>query len=97
MAPPDQEGKIGNAHGDVVFLGKRHAPLGQALRRITDKCAELGIRRVSSIGIGYEDEGPELDAWRQQPGAPLELTIYCEQEGDVVSFGPHADVIQLQP
>jgi hypothetical protein len=27
-------------------------------------------------------------------GSPLELTIYCEEEGDVASFGPYADVIQ---
>jgi hypothetical protein len=94
LAPSDQAGQLHGQPDNVVFLGHRHAPLGHVLERITEKCAELAVSRVSCVGIGYEDEGPELDQWRRQPGAPLELTIYCEHEGDVASFGPCADVIQ---
>lgn len=94
LAPPDQEGQLPGHAANIHFIGRRHAPLSDILGSITVRCAELGIRRVSSIGIGYEDEGPELDRWRQQPGSPLELTIYCEHEGDVVSFGPYADMIR---
>jgi hypothetical protein len=94
LAPPDQAGQLHGHTDKVVFLGHRHAPLGHVLERITETCAELAVSRVSSVGIGYEDEGPELDKWRRQQGIPLELTIYCEHEGDVASFGPYADVIQ---
>jgi hypothetical protein len=94
LAPPDQEGQLPKHPAAVHFASKRHAPLGHILKNVTEKCAELGIHRVSSVGIGYEDEGPELDEWRRQAGMPLELTIHCEHEGDVVSFGPYADEIQ---
>jgi hypothetical protein len=94
LTPSDQEGQL-PAHEDrVVFLGSKRAPLGNLLDCLAQTCGRLNIRRVSSVGIGYEDEGPELDAWRRRAGPALALTIYCEHEGDVVSLGPYADDIQ---
>jgi hypothetical protein len=68
--------------------------LGDLLDSLAQTCAELAINRVSSVGIGYEDEGPALDVWRRRAGGPVDLTIYCEHEGDVVSLGPFADEIK---
>jgi hypothetical protein len=96
LVPPDQEGQLPHPDDRVRFLGQK-APLQNVLNNLAAACGQENIRRVArvaSVGIGYEDEGPELNQWRQQAGLPLELTIYCEHEGDVVSFGPHADVIQ---
>ncbi len=94
LAPADQAGQLQEPDDRLVFLGVRRAPLEQLLDSLTQKCADLGIESVASIGIGHEDEGPELDKWRRQEGPPLELTIFCEEEGDVVSLGPWADEIQ---
>ena len=77
----------------VIFLGHLW-PLGPLLDSLVQTCADRGIERVSSVFIGSASEGPELAKWRQQPGLPLELTIYCECEGDVAAFGPYADEIQ---
>jgi hypothetical protein len=94
LAPSDQEGQL-PAHEDrVVFLGSKRAPLGKLLDCLAQTCGRLNIRRVSSVGIGYEDEGPELEAWRRRAGPALELTIYCEHEGDMASLGPYADEVQ---
>lgn len=93
--PPDQEGQLPHPDDRVRFLGQK-APLQNVLNNLAAVCGQKNIRRiarVASVGIGYEDEGPELDRWRRQGGMPLELTIYCEHEGDVVSFGPYADEI----
>jgi hypothetical protein len=93
LAPSNQEGQL-LAHDDrVVFLGSKKAPLGNLLDALAQACTNLASGRVASVGIGYEDEGPELQKWREQTGSPLELTIYCEEEGDVASFGPYADEI----
>ena len=94
LVPPDQEGQLPANHKRVVLLGSKRAPLGELLGSLAQTCTNLGIDRVSSVGIGYEDEGPELDVWRRQSGPPLELTIYCEHGGDVESLGPFADEIQ---
>ena len=94
LAPDDQAGQILGQPDNVEFLGHRYAPLGDVLECITKTCVEHAVSRVSSVGIGYEDEGPVLDQWRRQPGLPLELTIYCECEGDVAAFGPYADEIR---
>ena len=93
LVPPDQEGQLPRPDDRVRFLGYK-APLQDVLNSLVAACGQENIRRVASVGIGYEDEGPALDRWRRQGGMPLELTIYCEHEGDVVSFGPCADVIQ---
>ena len=97
LAPSDQAGQLHGHPDNVVFLGQRYAPLGDVLERIPETCAELAVTRVASVFIGYEDEGPVLDQWRQQSGMRLELTIYCEEEGDVASFGPYADKIHEGP
>ena len=78
----------------MIFVGSKRVSLGILLERLTKECAEYSVRRVFSVGIGHEDEGPELDKWRRQAGSPMELTIYCEQEGDVASFGPFADMVE---
>ena len=93
LVPPDQQGQLPRPDDRVRFLGHK-APLQDVLNNLDAACGQENIRRVASVGIGYEDEGSVLDRWRRQAGMPLELTIYCEHEGDVVSFGPHADVIQ---
>lgn len=94
LAPSNQEGQL-PAHDDrVVFLGTKKAPLGNLLDSLGQACTNLAGERIASVGIGCEDEGPELQKWREQTGSPLELTIFCEEEGDVASFGPYADVIQ---
>jgi hypothetical protein len=67
-------------------------PLGTALARLQRRCRVE--EKIATVRLGFEDEGPELHQWRRQPGAPLELTIYCEHGGDVESLGPYADVIQ---
>jgi hypothetical protein len=92
LVPPDQGGQLPHPDDRVRFLGHK-APLQDVLNNLAAACGGDNIRRVASVGIGYEDEGPVLDQWRRQPGAPLELTIYCEHEGDVASFGPYADNI----
>jgi hypothetical protein len=95
LVPSDQEGQLPHPDERVRFLGQK-SPLQNVLNNLAAACGQENIRRVArvaSVGIGYEDEGPVLDQWRQQAGLPLELTIYCEHEGDVVSFGPYADEI----
>lgn len=92
LVPPDQEGQLPHPDDRVRFLGQK-APLQNVLNNLDAACRRENIQRVASVGIGYEDEGPVLDQWRRQAGMPSELTIYCEHEGDVVSFGPHADEI----
>jgi hypothetical protein len=95
LVPSDQEGQLPHPDDRVRFLGQK-APLQNVLNNLAAACGQENIRRVArvaSVGIGYEDEGPELDKWRRQAGMPLELTIYCEHEGDVASFGPYADEI----
>ena len=95
LVPPDQQGQLPRPDDRVRFLGYK-SPLQNVLNNLAAACGQENIRRVArvaSVGIGYEDEGPELDQWRRQAGMPLELTIYCEHEGDVESFGPHADEI----
>jgi hypothetical protein len=94
LAPSNQEGQLPSHDHRVVFPGSKKAPLGNLLDALAQACTNLASGRVASVGIGYEDEGPELQKWREQMGSPLELTIYCEEEGDVASFGPYADVIQ---
>jgi hypothetical protein len=94
LAPASQRGQLPAQDERVVFLGSKRAPLGKLLDCLAQTCEELNIHRVSSVGIGYEDEGPVLQEWREQPGEPLELTIYCVEEGDVTSCGPYADQIQ---
>jgi hypothetical protein len=94
LMPPSQAGQIPEQDARFLFLGNKKRSLGRILESIARICDQHNIQRVASVGIGYEDEGPELDRWRRQAGMPLELTIYCEHEGDVVSFGPCADVIQ---
>ena len=79
-----------NPHFDTLNLSG--LPLGTALARLQRRCQ--GAEKIATVRLGFEDEGPELDQWRRQPGEPLELTIYCELPGDVESLGPHADVIQ---
>ena len=93
LVPPDQQGQLPRPDDRVRFLGHK-APLQDVLNNLDAACRRENIRRVASVGIGYEDEGPELDKWRRQPGIPLELTIYCELPGDVESFGPYADEIR---
>jgi hypothetical protein len=93
-APPEYEPdprtyRLNPTFDTVTLSG---LPLKKALVLLQRKC--LDADRVATIRLGFEDEGPELNEWRREPGAPLELTIYCEHEGDVVSFGPYADVIQ---
>jgi hypothetical protein len=95
LVPPDQEGQLPHPDDRVRFLGQK-APLQNVLNNLAAACGQENIRRVArvaSVGIGYEDEGPVLDKWRRQAGMPLELTIYCEHDGDVESFGPYADEI----
>jgi len=93
LLPPGQGGQLPGPDNRVRFVGHK-APLHDALTSITAACSEEDLHRVASVGIGYEDEGPELDVWRRQGGPAVELTIYCEHEGDVVSLGPYADEIQ---
>lgn len=93
LTPSDQEGQLHARGKRVVFLRSTRARLWHLLDSLDKTCKKHRIRRVSSVFIGYEDEGPELQKWREQTGSPLELTIYCEEDGDVVSFGPYADEI----
>src|SRR4051812_33097174 len=70
-APPvaDSLSGIAYVNGQFVALGSAGTILSfshacwRKKQSITEKCSELGIRRVSSIGsgIGHADEGPELD------------------------------------
>jgi hypothetical protein len=94
LAPASQRGQLPAQNDRVVFLRSKRAPLGRLLDSLAETCKSFTIDRVASVGMGYEDEGPELDAWRRRAGPALELTIYCEHEGDMVSLGPYADEIQ---
>ena len=93
LVPPDQEGQLPALDDDRVMFLRHKGPLQDVLNNLDAACGQENIWRVASVGIGHEDKEPVLDQWRQQAGMPLELTIYCEHEGDVVSFGPHADEI----
>ena len=70
------------------------APMKVALQTLTAVCEARQIKKVACIGFGFEDEGPELEVWRRELGYPLEITIYCPNDGDVLSLGPYADSIE---
>jgi len=66
----------------------------EALRKIETVCKRRGIKRLASVKLGYEDEGPALDQWRSTGGRVAKLTIHCPLPGDAVSFVPFADSIE---
>ena len=72
LAPSDQEGQLPTHDDRIVFVGSKRAPLGDLLDSLAKICDQLAINRVSSVGIGYEDEGAGLDVWRRQAGPALE-------------------------
>lgn len=94
LVPPDQKGRLAHRDERVEFIGSKRRPLAEVLASVTRACECLGIKSVSSIGIGYEDEGPALDAWRRGSGRPLKLTIHCKHKGDLASLAPHADRLE---
>lgn len=73
--------------------------LEMALRNLRGNCAQpqIKIDHVHSLGCHFEDEAPALSAWKWRATgkttAPKTLTIHCETEGDLVSYGPAADEI----
>jgi hypothetical protein len=65
--------------------------LKAALDELTDTCKKPKVESAHCIGCGFEDEAPALSAWKRGTGYPRTLTIHCETEGDMISYGPAAD------
>jgi len=54
-------------------------------------CGEHEIDDAHCIGCGFEDEAPALTQWKRDNRRPRTLTIHCQSEGDLISYGPAAD------
>lgn len=87
---------VTTASRQIIPFRFRGLSMGTVLENLERVCSKHQIRRVACVPFGFEDEGPVLDAWRQTGrGGRLNLDIYCQTDGDLVSFDGCVD--QFEP